>query len=148
MPLPSTRQSQMAVHQGHAPSVDDDFAIPSISFMQNVVAKVDDYTLKAVESGTVFTTEGASKDLEFTLPAVSGLDGVVFWIINAEDYELLVTAPNETLVAFNDATADGISYTTASNHIGCGFMFVCDGTLWYACCFRGDSGATITVISA
>jgi hypothetical protein len=138
----------MDVFHGLAPNVDDNHIIDNISFMQNVVAKTSDYTILPSESGTVFTTAGASKDLEFTLPAVSGLDGFVCWVFNAEDFECLVTAPDETLVAFHDATADGISFTTTSNQVGGGFMFVCDGVLWYACCFRGDAGATITVASA
>ena len=148
MPLPSTRQSHMDVFLGHAPNVDDNHIVDNLSYMHNVVAKATDYTCKESESGTVYTTEGATTDVEFTLPAVSGLDGTVFWFINAEDVEMLVTAPDETLVAFNDATADGISYTTASNQVGGGFMIVCDGTFWHAGCFRGTEGATITVVSA
>lgn len=149
MPVPTTRQTHMDVYKGMSPNVDDNHIIDDISFTQNCVAKTTDYTILGSESGTVFTSQGATADIEFTLPAVATAgSGFVCWVFNAEDIECLVTAPADTLVAFNNATADGISFTTASNQAGGGFMFVCDGTYWHAGCFRGDAGATITVISA
>ena len=148
MPIPTTRQTHMEVHKGKAPSVDDNHIIDDLSFMLTTEAKLVDYTITSADSGKFFSNLGATADIEFTLPAVSGLDGFVCWVYNAVDVECLVTAPDETLIAFNDATADGISFTTASNQAGAGFMFVCNGTFWMAGCFRGDAGATITVVSA
>ena len=149
MPLPSTRQSHMDVFHGMSPNVDDNHVIDDLAFKLNTVAKTTDYTIKGNESGTFFTNLGATTDIEFTLPAVATAgDGFVCWVYNAVDIECLVTAPANTLIAFNNATADGISFTTASNQAGAGFMFVCNGTYWCACCFRGDAGATITVVSA
>lgn len=148
MPLPTTIQTQMDIHMGKMPSVDDNHQIDNIAMKFNVVAKVQDYSCLAKDSGTMFTTEGASQDLEFTLPAVDGLDGVFYWFYCAEDFELLITAPADTLVAFHNAAADGISYTTAGAHIGNAFMIVCDGTKWHSCCMTGDPATIITVVSA
>jgi len=149
MPDVSTMQTHMKVFNGLAPNLDGNHIIDNISFMQKVVAKTTDYSILGSESGTVFTSQGATTDIEFTLPAVATAgDGFVCWVFNAEDIECLVTAPADTLIAFNNATADGISFTTASNQAGGGFMFVCDGTFWMAGCFRGDAGATVTVVSA
>lgn len=148
MPSATTIQSHMDTFNGLAPGLDTNHIIDNLAFMLNVVAKTTDYTITAAESGTFFSSEGATADIEFTLPAVSGLDGFVCWVYNAEDIECLVTAPADSLVAFNNAAADGTSFTTASNQAGAGWMFVCDGTLWYSCPMRGDAGATVTVISA
>ena len=148
MPNITTNQTQMKVFNGVAPSLDSNHVIDDIAFLLHTSAKTTDYTVQSSDSGTFFTTQGATADIEFTLPAVSGLGGFVCWIYNAEDVECLVTAPANTLIALNNATADGISYTTASNHIGNAFMCVCNGTYWMAFCMRGDHDVTITVVSA
>ena len=60
---------------------------------------------------------------------------------------LPATVPADTLVALHNAAADGISFTTASNHIGCACQVISDGVKYYA--FNMSSGAqTVTVISA
>ena len=145
MPLPSTRQSHMDIFHGSAPNVDDNHIIQSIAFKQNVVAKTADYTLLASDSGTVFTTGGATTQVEFTLPAVANSDGLVYWFINAKDSEMKLSAPTGTLCGFNDIAANSLAYTTASNQAGCGFMAVCDGTKWYVGCMPGQDSATITL---
>ena len=149
MPSITTNQTQMDIFKGVAPCLDSNHVIDDIAFMLDTSAKTGDYTIKGSDSGRFFTTQGATGDIEFTLPAVATAgNGFVCWIYNAEDVECLVTAPDETLIAFNDATADGISYTTASNHIGNAFMCVCNGTYWLAFCMRGDHDVTISVVSA
>jgi len=148
MPGPTTYQSQMDIHMGKMPSVDDNYQIDNIAMKFNVAAKTADHTCLVSESGTMFTTEAAAADIEFTLPAVADAEGVIYWFYASEDYELLVTAPADTLVAFHNAVADGITYTTTGAHIGNAFMMVCNGTKWHSCCMTGDPATIITVVSA
>lgn len=115
---------------------------------RRVVAKTADYTCLQSDTGTFFTTVGATGDVEFTLPAVSGLSGWHAWFMRAgSNHEILVTAPDETLIAFNDATADAIAFTTTAEQIGCGFYIVCDGTYYIACPILGSETATPTITS-
>ena len=146
MPSVSTAQTQMKVFKGVAPSLDGNHLIDDIAFMLDTSAKTADYTIKGSDSGRFFTTQGATGDIEFTLPAVA-TSGFVCWIYNAEDVECLVTVADGTILGFHDAGATGISYTTASNHIGNGFMMVSTGTKWLAFCMRGDHDAAITLVT-
>lgn len=145
MPLPSTIQTQMDVFHGKAPCVNDDHIVDKLAFKFNVVAKVAAYTCKVKESGTFFTTEGATAAVTFTLPAVASSTNVCYWFYSAEDLALTITAPAGTLVCGNNAAATSVSYETANNIIAGAFMLVCDGTLWYAFPMRPQGDATITV---
>jgi len=105
-----------------------------------------DYTVLPEDTETLFIAASGA-DIEFTLPAVANAKDCTFTFLNGQDFELLITAPDETLVAFNDATADAISVTTATEHIGGAIQVVCDGSLYYA--LNLSAGAnTITVVSA
>lgn len=144
MPTPSSRQSQMPVFMGKAAGVDSDHQIDDIAFKLNVVAKTSDYTVLASESGTLFTTEGATANVNFTLP--SAADGLVYWFFAAEDYNLTVTADTaDTLIAFNDVAADSVAFSTASEKIGGAFMVFSDGSKWMVSGLLGDDAQTITV---
>lgn len=145
MPLPSTRQAHMDVFHGKAPCIDDAHQIDDISFMVNTAAKTAAYTCLAKESGTCFTTEGTAGNVTFTVPAVATSEGIVYWFANMENFNLVVTAPAGTLCCGNNAAATSVSFATADNKVGSGFMVVCDGTLWYAFPYRGQGDATITV---
>jgi len=145
MPLPSTRQSHMDVFHGMAPNVDDNHIIDDLAFLFNVVAKTADYTCKVSESGTCFTTEGATVAVTFTLPAVASSDNVCYWFYSAEDVAMTIAAPANTMVAGNDATATSIAFDQATQIVGAGAMVVCDGSLWYAFPIRGQGDTVITV---
>jgi len=137
-------QSQMPLYNGLAPGLDSNQRIDSIAFTANVVAKTADYTVLATESGTIFTTEGTTANVNFTLPAAA--DGLVFWFFNAEDFNLTVTADTaDTLIAFNDIAADSVAYSTSSEKIGNGFMVFSDGSKWMAMCLPGQDSATVTI---
>lgn len=145
MPLPSTRQSHMDVFHGKAPCIDDNHQIDDISFMVNVVAKTADYSVLVKESGTCFTTTAATGGVNFTLPAVASSTGCVYWFASEADFEFMVSAPAGTMVAFNNAAATSIAYTTSTQEIGQGMMCVCDGTLWYAFLYSGQTDSAVTV---
>ena len=102
--------------------------IPENSRLQ-VIAKASTATLTAAESGSVITTEGAGGAVILTTPAVAA--GLHYWIINAEDQDLTITAGGtDTLVTFNDIEADTVAYTTTGEQIGGGAFLVSDGTKW------------------
>lgn len=95
-----------------------------------VQAKTADYTVKAYESGTLFTTRGASGTVNFTLPATP-TRGLYFGFYNAANQNMKVTAGTaDTMVAINDLAADSVSFETASLKIGGMFEVYGDGTGW------------------
>ena len=108
-----------------------------------VVAKAANYTVTAAESGTLFTTTGATGAVTFTLPAKAA--GLHFWFYNTVDQDMIVASDAvDTMVAFNDAAADSVATSTASEQYGGAFHLVCDGTYWLA--MNVSAGAnTVTV---
>ena len=108
-----------------------------------VVAKTGDYTVTAAESGTIFTTTGATGAVTFTLPSKAA--GLHYWFFNTVDQNMTV-APDavDTMVTFNDAAADSVAVSTSSEKIGGAFHVFCDGTKW--CAMNASGGAnTVTV---
>ena len=127
MPSPTNQQSHMDTFMGRAPALDSDGFIDDIAMKLNVVAKTADYTVKHSESGTFFTTEGATAAVNFTLPAAAS--GLVYWFFSAEDVNMTVTADTaDTMVAMNDVAADSIAFSTTSEKIGGAIMAVSDGS--------------------
>ena len=95
---------------------------------KNIIA---DYTVTAQDNES-YLIAASGADIEFTLPAVADAKDHEFTFVNKQDFEMLITAPDETLVLLNDATADGLSVTTAGQHIGAVIKVVCDVTLYFA----------------
>lgn len=112
-----------------------------------VVTITADYTVVPADTETLFVA-GSGADIEFTLPAIASGKDAQFEFVNPQDFEMLISsAEGENVVALNNATADGISFTTANEHIGCALRVVGDGTKWYA--FNMSDGLqTVTVIDA
>ena len=112
-------------------------------------AKTAAYTVTHKESGTIFTTTGATTAIAFTLPAIG--DGPwQFWFFAGADVEISVVAETaDTLVTFNNLAADSVQFTTASMHIGGGFWCFCDGTTaWAIPQSAGGHVQTLTVTDA
>lgn len=114
-----------------------------------IQAKTADYTVKAYESGTLFTTRGAGGAVNFTLPSAATV-GLYFGFYAVADQNLTITAGTaDTLVFFNDATGDTVSLQTAGEKIGGSFKVVSDGTGWliFPAVFSdvGAANQTITV---
>ena len=99
-----------------------------------VVAKTADYTILPPmdRDGTLFTNRGATGAVIFTLPAPgSALKGYAYHFLSIADYDVTVkTATADTLITFNDATADSVAAGTSSQKIGARIIAVCDGTSW------------------
>jgi len=106
-----------------------------------------DYTVTERDHMSIFVM-GSGADIEITLPAASGMSGVIVEFYNAQNYEMKITGPDEGIVAFNDATADAINITTANEHIGASARFFCDGSLWYYQNLNAGAAQTVTVVSA
>jgi hypothetical protein len=106
-----------------------------LSPRRNVLAKTADYVVLGTEpAGTVFTTRGAAGAVNFTLPqATPQRAGLWYRFKNAVDQNLTVTAtPADSLIVFNDLTADSIALSTAGQKIGGEIEVFCDGTSWFA----------------
>ena len=107
-----------------------------------VTVKASSYQVAAADNGTTFHTTGASGTVEFTLPAPSA--GLHFRFCNTVDQDMTITCTNK-IVAVNNAAADGITYTTATELIGAVCDVVSDGALWYV---TNLSDCTVTIVSA
>lgn len=120
----------------------DDLRLEMPSF-DVVVAKTADYTVVAADNGTLFTTLGAAGAVVFTLPALAR--GYRFRFFNEVNQNMTVTAPSGKLVAFNNAAATSIAFSTASNKIGAGVEIVSNSDASKYLCLPFGSGATATI---
>ena len=115
----------------------------------NEIAKASDYAILAGYNGSLFTNAGASGTVVFTLPAIQPNLRFGFYVV--ADYRVDIRVPTADLgkvVAFNSASADGVSFQTAGQSLGGGMILQSNlaGTLWYA--FNMSAGAhTITVLT-
>lgn len=118
----------MPIYEGRAAGVDEYGAIPYMLHYPRVVAKTAAYTVEPEETGTIFTTTGATAAVTFTLPAIS--DGPFhFLFIAGADFAMTVAAATvDTAVSFNDLAADSVAVSTASEIIGGAIEVICDGT--------------------
>jgi len=119
----------------------------SVTTMALITNKTADYVVTAADTGTIFTNAGDGDDIEYTLPALAA--GLHYWFTQDTDNELKVTSPEgNNIVAYNDATASSVAYTTASEQIGALLYFFCDGTVWRYLAQAGGTGAEHTITIA
>ena len=98
--------------------------------LKPVIAAAATASLTIGQSGALITTEGSSGAVVLTLPAVASSDGVHYWFVNAEDQDLTIAAPADTMVTFNDVAADSVKFGTSSEKVGGGAFAFCDGAKW------------------
>lgn len=126
---------------------DGDLNVP-LGALRKIVAKTADYTVLDADTGTLFTTTGATGAVNFTLPAAEKV-GLHYEFFNTVDQNMTVTAGTaDTMVVFNDVAADSVSYSTSSEKIGGGFRVIADGTKWLVFPYLGADSQTITVVTA
>ena len=95
---------------------DDEYSGPAPLY-RKVVAKTADYTVLASDNDTIFTNKGASGAVNFTLPALAlGLH--YQFCVEADQNVTVTSVPSDSLVVFNDAAADTIAFSTASEKVG------------------------------
>lgn len=114
-------------------------------FLRPTAAKTAAYTCTVEDCGTLFTTRGATGAVTFTLPAVSGNAGLWYEFEAAADQNMTVSAPAGTLVAFNNAGATSIAFSTLAEKIGGAVKVTCDGTKWLAQVMLGAETQTPTI---
>lgn len=118
--------------------------------LRNISAKTANYSVVAADLGTTFTTRGASGAVNFTLPATSTISAG-WWarFFNVADQDIIVTAATaDTMVVFNDPTADSIAFSTTGEQVGSGVEVVWDGTGWLTFVFLGAETVTPTIVTA
>jgi len=97
-----------------------------------IQVKTADYTVKLLDSGTLFTTYGDTGAIIFTLPSVVK-KGFFCLFAQSTDQNTTITAGTaDTLIAKNNLAADGTSLVTTSNKIGGLILVFCDGNAYHA----------------
>ena len=98
-------------------------------FFLRTLVKTADYQCLRGDSGTIFTTRGATGAVIFTLPALcAGWWGL--FVAGAAQNLTVTNAVVDTLVAFDDVDADGLAID--ARQVGCGILVFCDGTRYHA----------------
>lgn len=109
------------------------------------VSKSGDYTVVAADNFTVFDNVGAGAGVTFTLPTLA--NGYMFGFRAIADFSVTVaSAEGDNIVAYNDASADSLAFSTGGQIIGGGLMLFSNpgATKWIA--VNQSAGAnTITV---
>lgn len=112
---------------------------------RDIIAKTADYTVLEADNNVLFTNRGASGAVNFTLPATAK-KGLRFGFYVAAGQDVTVTAGTaDTMVAFNDAAADSIAYSTSSEKIGAMVEVIGDGTGWLVVNHLGAETQTPTI---
>lgn len=110
------------------------------------VAKTASYALKVSDNGKVFTNLGAGGAVTFTLPPIADVyDGWEVDFFVEADQTVTITAPSGKLIAFNNAAATSLAFSTASEKIGGGCKIRFQGTLYQAWVYLGIETQTPVV---
>lgn len=91
------------------------------------------YQVTTADNGTQFDNTGAAGSVTFTLPAI--VPGLMFGFRVVAGQNLVVASNEGTnIVAFNNASASSLTFSTASQLIGGGLILYSNpaGTKWYA----------------
>lgn len=110
-----------------------------------MLAKTADYTVVASDSGTIFHTTGASGAVNFTLPAINTGPWHFLFICGADQNLTVTAATADTMVTYNDLTADSIAFSTSSEKIGGAVEVWCDGVTLIALGRPATIYQTITI---
>ena len=102
-------------------------------------------TLLANESGAIVHNVGMTAGVVLTLPPIG--DGPYwFKVIQGAGYAITVTADlHDTMITFNDATADSVTFSTSAEIIAGSFEVYCDGTSLWVLPQLASEAQTLTV---
>lgn len=97
----------------------------------NELAKTSNFTITKTLNGTLFTNSGAAGAVVFTLPALSPYLAFRFRVVADQDVTV-ASAAGDDMVAFNDASADSVAFSTSGQKIGGGLFIYSNaaGTKW------------------
>jgi hypothetical protein len=119
----------------------------AVSEFRAIEAKTASYRCTAQDHGKILTNRGASGAVTITLPPTA--DIVAGWSIRvfvvADQTVTVASNTADTMTLFNDATADSLAFSTASEKIGGGVECVWDGTSWLGFVFLGIETQTPVV---
>lgn len=109
-------------------TLDDQYYGSSMGY-NRVLALVDKhasaYTLTEADNGSLIHTLGVATDYTVTVPSAALFVGFHCRFLNCVDFQLQLTFTTDQAIAFNDAAASTISYTTAGDQIGGAFDLHC-----------------------
>lgn len=109
---------------------DDDY-FGNRSGWRDVIAKTANYTVTATDNGAIFTNQGASALVVFTLPTIAKGLRYLFYCEDNDGIRVSAATAN-TLVTHNDATADSATFSTTGRCIGAAIEVYAnaDATKW------------------
>jgi hypothetical protein len=143
--MAKTPQTYMPTIEGNKPMLNNYGQLDLIQFTPKIIAKTSAYTVKACESGSIFTTVGATAAVTFTLPAIT--DGPFHYkFICGADFGMTVAAASaDTMLTMNDLAADSIAFNTTAERIGGMVEVYCDGTTLIGVARLGTEAQTPTI---
>lgn len=110
--------------------------------------KTASFTATAADSGKIFLIVGATAAVTVTLPAID-TGPFKFEIVHLSDVDLTVaSATADTLITFNDLTADSVAFSTSSEKIGGVVEVYCNGTVIAALARIASSYQNVTIATA
>jgi hypothetical protein len=138
-------QTYMPTKNADLPMLNQYGQLEYLQFTPKIIAKTASYTVTAKESGSIFTTVGATAAVTFTLPAIT--DGPFrFTFICGADYSMVVAAATaDTMLTMNDLAADNITFNTTAERIGGCVEVYCDGTTLIGVARLGTEAQTPTI---
>lgn len=146
MPVPSTQQTAMPTMDGNKPALNTAGQISLMQWTPRIVSLTGTaQTLLAKDSGTIYHNVGLTASHTLTLPAIS-TGPFYFKIIQGAGYSIVVTAATaDTMITFNDAAADSVTFSTSSEIIGGHYEVICDGTSLFVLPILASEAQTVTV---
>ena len=140
--------NSMPLQQGMYVGTNEYGQIANLSWYPRFIALTAARTLKASESGAFVHNVGMTAAVTLTLPAIS--DGPFYFkILQGAGYAITVTsAVADTIITFNDAAADSVVFSTASEIIGGHYEVICDGTSLFVLPILASEAQTVTVATA
>lgn len=112
-----------------------------------VSAKTASYSIKPEDIGVLFTNRGASGAVVFTLPPNASIASgwfCEFFVVANQSFQVKSDTA-DTMVCFNDAAADSITFNTSNERIGAGVRCIWDGTGWLTFVHLGAETQTPTI---
>jgi hypothetical protein len=99
-------------------------------FFLRTSGKTADYTCLVGDSGTIFTTRGATGAVIFTLPTATYKGWWAIFVAGAAQNLTVTNGTVDTLIALADVDADGLAID--ANQPGNAIFVFCDGTRYHA----------------
>lgn len=96
-----------------------------------VEEKDSNYNVLPSDAGKLLVGTKAGSGITFTLPPVATSKGCMWRFIQTKDQNLVIAGPANSIVSKNNATADTVTFSEATEKIGAAAMVICDGSKHY-----------------